>query len=304
MRDPSQVAVVTDSTAYLPAALVAEQQLTVVPLQVVLGGRSLAEGTEVTSAEIAAALQATRQVTTSRPAPQLFAEVYRRLAAGGAPAVVSVHLSGELSGTVEAARAGAALVAAEGCPVEVVDSRSLGMGLGFAVLEAAAAVARGEGAASAARWALRRALGSSAWLYVDTLEFLRRGGRIGAAQAMLGSALAVKPLLVLLDGRLEPLDRVRTTSRALARLEEVVVAEVARVAGTAGPAGTVRDAGGGGVDIAVHHLASLSRAEDLAGRLRERLPGLASMTVSEVGAVVGAHVGPGMLGVVVAPRLQ
>ena len=133
--------------------------------------------------------------------------------------------------------------------------------------------------------AARRALATGVWLYVDTLEYLRRGGRIGPAAAWLGSALAVKPLLHLADGRIEPVERVRTTSRALARLEEIVVAE----------------AGDGSVDVAVQHLGAPDRADELAHRLQDRLPGIRQMIVDEVGAVVGAHVGPGMLGVVVAP---
>ena len=281
---PAPVAVVTDSTAYLPESLVTRHELTVVPLQVVVGGRSLAEGVEVGSSRIAAALRAGEPVTTSRPAPAVFAETYRKLHADGAAGIVSVHLSADLSGTVAAARIAAKEVAAE-VEVAVVDSRSLGMGLGFAVLAAARAVAGGAGPADAAKAAARIGLATGGWLYVDTLEFLRRGGRIGAAAAMLGSALAVKPLLVLADGRLEPLERVRTASRALARLEEVVLAAV----------------GESKVDVGVHHLASQSRAEELAERLRERVPLLGELIVAEVGAVVGAHVGPGMVGVVVAP---
>lgn len=281
----TSIAVVTDSTAYLPPDLVQRNGLTVVPLQVVLGGRSLAEGVEVTSAEVARALVAGERVTTSRPAPQLFAQTYRRLAAAGVPGIVSVHLSGELSGTAEAARAAAAEVRAEGIDVRVVDTRLLGMGLGFAALAAAAAAGDGEDAGTVARLAGRRAALTSGWFYVDTLEYLHRGGRINAATALLGSALSVKPLLQFVDGRLELLDRVRTTSRALARLEDVVVSQVGRHP----------------VEVAVHHLAAMERAEGLAARLSQRLPAVTSMYVGEVGAVVGAHVGPGMLGVVVAP---
>lgn len=282
---PDTVAIVTDSTAYLPADLVQAHGLTVVPLQVVIGGRSLAEGLEVTSDQVAEALGSWRPVTTSRPSPELFARTYRSLAQGGASAVVSVHLSGELSGTAEAARLGAREVRADGLRVEVVDSRSMGMGLGFTALAAARAAAQGRDAGAVADAATRTGLGTSVWLYVDTLEYLRRGGRIGAAAAMLGSALSVKPLLQLVDGRLEPLERVRTASRALARLEELVVQE----------------AGDRPVDVAVQHLASSERAQDIAERLRARLPHVARVLVGEVGAVVGAHVGPGMLGVALAP---
>lgn len=277
------VAVVTDSTAYLPADLVAEHGLTVVPLTVVVGGRSLAEGTEVTSAEVAQALREWRPVTTSRPAPQQFVETYLALAAEGATEIVSVHLSADLSGTVDAARTAAGQVSGE-VAVTVVDARHLGMALGYAAISAARAVAAGAGAAAAAEQARRTAYTASAWFYVDTLEYLRRGGRIGAAAAMVGSALSVKPILHVVDGRLEPLDRVRTASRALARLEELVVEE----------------SGSRPVDLAVQHLASPDRAEQLADRLRSRVPGMRLMVVNEVGAVVGAHVGPGMLGVVVS----
>jgi DegV family protein with EDD domain len=122
--------------------------------------------------------------------------------------------------------------------------------------------------------------------YVDTLEHLRRGGRIGAGAAFLGSALAVKPLLRLVDGHIEPLEKVRTSVKAIARLQEIAV----------------KHAGDAEVDIAVAHLANPDRAQMLADRLRERLPRLGRLEVGEVGAVVGAHVGPGMLSVVVAPR--
>ncbi|HEX2806287.1 MAG TPA: DegV family protein [Kineosporiaceae bacterium] len=282
---PERVAVVTDSTSYLPAGLADEHGLTVVPLQVVVGGRSLSEGTEVTSGEIAEALVAGRTVTTSRPSPLAFVETYRRLAAGGARGIVSVHLSADLSGTVDAARVAARQLTADGVQVEVVDSRLLAMGLGYAAMAAADAAARGSDPADVAKVAARRSLATGVWLYVDTLEYLRRGGRIGTAAAWLGSALAVKPLLHLADGRIEPVERVRTTSRALVRLEEIVVAE----------------AGERPVDIAVQHLAAADRADELAHRLRSRLPGVRRVVVDEVGAVVGAHVGPGMLGVVVAP---
>ena len=276
------MAVVTDSTAYLPADVVERHGLTVVPLQVVVGGKSLAEGVEVTSDEVARALREWRPVTTSRPSPQTFAETYRSL---GTPEVVSVHLSADMSGTADAARMAARQVADEGIAVTVVDSRSLGMGLGFVAVAAARAALDGAAADAVARVARRLAPEVAIWLYVDTLEYLRRGGRIGAAAAAVGSALSVKPLLHLVDGRLEPLERVRTTGRALARLEELAV----------------REAGEREVDVAVQHLAAPERAGEVAERLRARLPKARSMYVGEVGAVVGAHVGPGMLGVVVAP---
>jgi DegV family protein with EDD domain len=278
------VAIVTDSTAHLPAELVEAHAITVVPLQVVIGGEAYDEGGGATSASVAEALRSWTPVSTSRPSPGAFLDAYERVAATGCSGIVSVHLSADMSGTYESA-----LLAARDAPVptRVVDSRSLGMGLGFAAVSAAEAAADGASVDDAAAAADKRAAATTAVFYVDTLEYLRRGGRIGAGAALLGSALAVKPLLHLLDGRIEPLEKVRTSARAIARLEEIAVT-------AAGHAQSV--------DIAVAHLANPDRAQQLADRLRGRLPRLGSLLVGEVGAVVGAHVGPGMLAVVVAPR--
>jgi DegV family protein with EDD domain len=278
------VAIVTDSTSYLPAELVAEHDIRVVPLQVIIGGTAYDEGAEATSATVAEALRTWSPVTTSRPAPAAFLDAYEAAANAGCDGIVSIHLSADISGTFESAT-----LAARDSPVptQVVDSRSLGMGLGFAVLSAAEAAAAGElSLDEVAAVAAKRAAASLAVFYVDTLEHLRRGGRIGAGAAFLGSALAVKPLLRLVDGHIEPLEKVRTSVKAIARLEEIAV----------------KHAGDADVDIAVAHLANPDRAQTLADRLSERLPRLAIMQVGEVGAVVGAHVGPGMLSVVVAPR--
>jgi DegV family protein with EDD domain len=121
---------------------------------------------------------------------------------------------------------------------------------------------------------------------VDTLDRLRRGGRIGAAAALLGTALGVKPLLHVSQGRIVPLEKVRTNARAAQRLVDLAVGV----------------AGGQPADLAVHHLAAAARADEIAARLRERIPQATPLLVSEVGAVIGAHVGPGLLGVVVVPR--
>ena len=278
-----RVAIVTDSTAYLPDEVVQEHGIRVVPLQVVIGGTSYDEGSGVSSATVADALRAWTPVSTSRPGPFAFLSVYEHAAEEGYTSAVSLHLSSDMSGTYESAVMGARDAP---IPVRVVDSRSLGMGLGFAVVTAAELAARGATLDEVTAAAEKRVAAASAVFYVDTLEYLRRGGRIGAAAAFLGSALAIKPLLHLVDGHIEPLEKVRTSARAIARLEELAVER----------------AGEGPVDVAVHHLANADRAAGLAGRLRARLPELRHLHVSEVGAVVGAHVGPGMLAVVVSPR--
>jgi DegV family protein with EDD domain len=276
------VALVTDSTAYLSEEAVAHYGVDVVPLSVVMGDQVLDEGVDVTPADVASALQRRIQVTTSRPNPEAFAAAYRAAAERGADAVVSLHLSAELSGTHEAA-----LLAAEDAPlpVRVVDSRMVAMALGYPVLTAAQVAQAGGSLDEVVAAAEKRAGATTGFFYVDTLEYLRRGGRIGAARAMLGSALAVKPLLHLADGRIQPLEKVRTSSKAIARLEEIAIAQ----------------AGSAEVDLAVHHLAAEEGALMLAARLRERIPGLRDLYVGEVGAVIGAHAGPGLLAVVVSP---
>ncbi|MFF7387342.1 DegV family protein [Streptomyces scabiei] len=277
------VAIVTDSTAYLPPPAMERHHITSVPLTVVLGDQALEEGTEISARSLAQALQKRRSVTTSRPSPELFAETYRRVAESGATGIVSLHLSAEFSGTYDAA----VLAAREApVPVRVVDTGMVAMALGFCALAAAESAEAGGTVDEAVTAAEKRAAGTSAFFYVDTLDYLRRGGRIGAAQALFGSALAVKPLLRLDGGRIEMLEKVRTASRAIARLEEIVAER----------------AGGAPVDIAVHHLAAPERASALAERLRGRVSGLADLHVSEVGAVIGAHTGPGLLGVIVSPR--
>jgi len=281
-------AIVTDSTAMLPGSLAVERGITVVPLEVVVGAQVLEEGAEGATPEVVAeALRAFRPVSTSRPSPARMLEAYRAAAAAGATEVLSVHLSGDMSGTFESAQ-----LAARDAPVRVVavDSRQVGAATGFAVLAAADALDGGASFEEAAAAARDRAVASSSLFYVDTLEYLRRGGRIGKAAALFGGALAVKPLLQIQDGSVAMLEKVRTSGRALARLEELAV----------------QAAGEGPVDVCVAHLASPDRAGQLRDRLAARLAdNLADREVwcGEVGAVLGAHVGPGMLAVCVAPRL-
>jgi DegV family protein with EDD domain len=277
------VAVVTDSTAYLPAELVDEYGIEVVPLYVVLAGRSGREGRDIGPQDVARAMGARGQVSTSRPTTGDFVAAFRRCLDAGADRIVSVHLSAELSSTCEAARMAAAQVGEH--IVTVIDSRSTAMGTGFPVLAAARAAKAGADAGTVAAAARETAAATRTLFVVDTLEHLRRGGRIGAAAAVLGSALAVKPVLHVVDGMVVPLEKVRTSARAFNRLvQRAVEAALDRPA-----------------SVAVHHLAAPERAERLAGELRQRLPAVRELYVSELGAAVGAHVGPGAVGVVVVP---
>ncbi|HEU5038689.1 MAG TPA: DegV family protein [Nocardioides sp.] len=280
--------IVTDSTASLPPELATERGIVVVPLQVVIGATVYDEGAEGATPELVAeALREWKPVSTSRPSPAALLEVYEQAARDGATEIVSVHLSGEMSGTYESAQ-----LAARDASVRVipVDTRQVGMATGFAVLAAADVLDAGGTADEAAAAARDRAAATSSLFYVDTLEYLRRGGRIGAAAALFGGALAVKPLLQIDDGTVASLERVRTSARALGRLEELAV----------------QAAGATPVDVCVAHLANPERAGHLTDKLGQRLgENLEGREVwcGELGAVLGAHVGPGMIAVCVAPRL-
>src|SRR6266511_4114258 len=254
----AQVHIVTDSTAGLSAAEVDRYGITVVPLQVIIGGISYDEGA-ATSESVTEALRSWTPVSTSRPAPQAFTDAYTACAEAGATEIVSIHLSAEMSGTFESAMIGAK---ESPVPVRHLDAKTLGMGLGFPVITAAETAQRGADGAEVEAAAQARIQAVSSFFYVDTLEYLRRGGRI------------------------VPLEKVRTSARAIARLGDIAAER----------------AGKGPVDIAVHHLGNLAAAEGLANTLSERLPEAGDILVRDVGAVIGAHVGPGVLAVVVAPR--
>ncbi len=279
-----RVAVVTDSTAWLPPGVVSTLDVRVVPLRVQLGSRSAVDGVDVTPAEVAAALREKVAVSTSRPSPAEFASVYRSCLASRATRVVSVHLAAALSGTWESA-----VLAAQDFEhgvVRVVDSRGTAAGLGFAVQAAATLAATGASAAEVQGAAAAVVDRTRTLFYVDTLEYLRRGGRVGTAAALLATSLSVKPLLQMVEGHIVPLEKVRTSAKAISRLTQLTIA-------TAGP---------GPVDVAVHHLAAGPRAEQVADALRQAIPSLGELWVAELGPVLSAHLGPGVIGTVVVRR--
>lgn len=281
------VAIVTDSTAGISPELAARYGITVIPLHVMIGEEVLQEEPGGATPELVAeALRARKAVSTSRPTPAAFLAAYDEAAAAGATEVVSIHLSSKMSGTFESA----GLAAREASiPVHPVDSRQVGIATGFAVLTATELRDAGQGAAEIAAAAEKRAVSTKSLFYVDTLEYLRRGGRIGAAAALVGGALAVKPILWIRNGEVASLERVRTSSRALGRLADL-----------AGEAARAEQ-----VDIGVAHLANEPAADELAARLASSLAANLSgreVLCGEVGAALGAHVGPGMVAVCVSPR--
>ncbi len=287
-----RVRVVTDSTASLPRDICDEADVLVIPLRVVLDGED-AEDDERARAAIATRLRAGGSATTSQATPEAFVRAYADLAEAGADAIVSVHLSGELSGTVGSAAEAARTAPV---PVEVVDSRTVGMGTGFAALAAARAASAGGGIGDVVAAARAMAESSAVFFAVQDLGYLRRGGRIGAAQALVGSVLGARPLLRVGEGRIGVAETARGAARASRRLVELAVEAVAGTTTTT-------------VSAAVHHFDAVEGAADLAVRLEAGLTeggfGLDAERVllAEVTAVVGVHTGPGVLGVVVAPAL-
>lgn len=276
-----RVALVTDSTSYLPRDLVTGTGIEIVPVQVIVSGRAMDETSDAASTQrVAEALKAWQPVTTSRPTPERFRQAFEKAAVEGATAVVCATLSARMSATYESAWLAAREVDID---VRVVDSRSVAMGLGFAVLAGERASREGAQIDEVEAIVRRRGEAATALFYVNTLEYLRRSGRIGSARAMVGQALKVKPILAVREGEVAPLERVRTSTKAIARMADLAAATVT-----------------GPVEIAVQHLDAEARASELAGELHRRLPGT-PIVQCPIGAVVAAHTGPGIVAVVVSP---
>ena len=274
--------IVTDTTHYLPAEVVDRDEIALVSLYVNWQGRTDKESDLPDFDAFYDYLRATKDLpTTSQPSVGDFLEVFEPILEAGDD-LVSIHLSGGISGTVRAAdQAREALVERGIAPERVVilDSVTACGGLGLVAM-AAAARARSGGSpeqCAAAGLALRADLHT--WFAVDTLEFLRRGGRIGAAQAYLGSALKIKPILTL-GKEIEPIERVRTAGRAMERLKEALAQRRQE----------------GCDEFAVQHIQDRPRADELVAAGRE-IYGREPLFVSEIGPVIGTHVGPGLLGV-------
>jgi DegV family protein with EDD domain len=271
-----RVAIVTDSTADLPPDLAASRSVTVVPLTLNFDGKALLDGVDITPAEFYRRLPtATTHPTTSQPSPGRFAETYSELLRDY-DAVVSIHISEKLSGTVESARQAAAMTDTK--RVHVIDSEVVSMSLGLMTLAASALAAQGADAAAVEAKVLAMRPQVQTYFSVATLEFLRRGGRIGRASALLGSVLQVKPVLCIRDGLVTPLERVRTFERALNRVVEL----------------TKKVDHGQGVCVIVGHADAAADAERIG---RELEPVAETLMIQPLGPVVGAHAGPGVVGV-------
>ncbi|HET7037098.1 MAG TPA: DegV family protein [Thermomicrobiaceae bacterium] len=274
MSGPRPVHIVTDSTSDLTWDLLSGQPITVVPLTVEIGGETFRDGLDLTREEFLARLRAGELPRTSQPPVGRFQQVYQELIDSGQD-IVSVHISSGLSGTYNAAHTAARAVAPE--RIRVVDARTVSMGLGWLALEAAGMAREGKQGATIAEYLEARKADARIVALLDTLEYLRRGGRIGRTSAFLGSALQIKPLVAVAEGEVQPLERVRTLKRALDRLVEL--------------AGEMRPWD----HLAVLHLGTPEAAATLADRLAVPQPDV-ELVRAQLGTVIGVYSGPGIMG--------
>jgi len=266
-------AVVTDSTADRPDEWRARYAIEVVPLKVLFGKETFRDGVDMTNEQFFARLAtATSLPTTSAPSPGDFAEVYERLARDH-DGCISIHIGAQLSATAEAARVGASSVG--GFKVEVVDSQSVSMPVAF-LCRIASECDTLDAAAAAVR---QRVPNARVLALLDTLRYLEMGGRLSRAQAMIGTMLDLKPLLLVADAEIKPVDRVRTRSRAIGRMVEFFGHDL--------PVET----------LAVMHAQARDEADEIAAQLRQELPDM-EIPVGQIGCVLGTHTGPKALGLV------
>ena len=276
----TRVRIVTDTTASLPAGFAAAHAVEVVPQVVIFGAESLREEVDISAAAFVQRLTTAPALPhTAAPEPGWFVEAYRRQLAG-AETILSIHPSGEISGTVRSALAACASDFPQ-ADIRVIDTRTVAGNLGTLVQLAAGWAEAGVDADEIVRRVQAAIPRGRTYFLVATLEYLRRGGRLGGAQALLGSVLQIKPILELRAGRVEAFERVRTHHRAFERLKEVVLERCPRSP----------DA-----HLCVMHADDEPEAAKLAGDLRAVL-GVAEIPLYTVGAAITTHAGPGTLGI-------
>jgi DegV family protein with EDD domain len=274
VTEKRRFAVVTDSTADLPFEWRERYDIEVVPLKVLFGSETFRDGVDINNADFFQKLAvATKLPTTSAPSPGEFAEIYTRLAKDH-DGCISIHIGAQLSATAEAARVGAQTV--EGFTVNVIDSQTVTMPIAF-LCRTAAQSASLEEATNAAK---ERVPKCRVLALLDTLRYLEMGGRLNRAQAMIGTMLDLKPLLLVADGEMpKAVDRVRTRSRAISRMIEHFRGEMPVE------------------DVAVVHAQAPEEAAQIAAGLRKELPDY-EIPIGEIGCVLGTHTGPKALGLV------
>lgn len=274
------VAIVTDSTAYLPKDWIEKYNLRVAPSVVIWDGEELRDGVDITADEFFTRLaNSATMPTTSQPTPAYFKSIYEELLAEGKD-ILGVHISHKLSGTFASAEQAKALF--PDANIENVDTLSAAMGEGWPLLMAVRAAEAGKSLGECKAIVEEASKHTGILLTVETLEFLHRGGRIGGAQRLVGTMLNFKPILEVIDGRIEPVERVRTRKKSLNRIVELAVEKI----GDRRP-----------VYLAVIHANAVEDAEMVMEMMGERVP-LKARVVTSVAPTVGTHTGPGTIGIV------
>ncbi|SRR5581483_8968582 len=276
----SKIALVTDSTAYIPPDLVKKHNITVAPQVLVWGDQTYQDGVDIQPDEFYTRLKTAKVMpTTSQVSIVTMQNIFQGLVDKGFE-VLGVFISGKLSGTLQSATQGREALGAAASKVTIVDSNSTAMAMGFQVLMAARAAENGASLAECKALVEKAREKTGVYFAVDTLEFLHRGGRIGGAQRFIGSALNLKPILALKDGRVEAEDRVRTKSKALDRVLELVSEQVK---------------GKSNIRLATLHANAEQEARDLLNKASKEFNAIESI-LSSVSPVVGTHAGPGTVG--------
>ena len=273
------VKIVTDSTCDLPASEVERLGVSVIPQNVHFGETTYKDGVTITPEQFFPMLASAKELPkTSQASPGEFKEIYDTVGAGEADGIVSLHVSAKLSGTYNSAVQGASLTDAA-CPVEVIDSAQASMGLGLVVAQAAEAAGQGAGMDEVVALARDAAGRSECVCLFETLEYLEKGGRVGKASALIGTALKIKPMIIIRDGEVDRLGKARKFSKALAVLEQTAL--------DFGPLEAV----------AVMHSTTPDLAVEVADRLSEALPTGTEAHVAQFGPTLGVYTGPGAIGI-------
>ncbi len=275
----SKIAIITDSTAYIPETLCQQYNITMLPQILIWGKETFYDGVDIRPKEFYQRLSTDSVMpTSSQISPGTFQKTFQQALDDGYE-VLAVLISEKLSGTLSSARQARATLP-ENAPIKIVDSRSTVMAMGFQVLQAARAIEKGANLQEARQIVENARLRSGAVFAPSTLEFLHRGGRIGGASRLLGTAFNIKPILNLEEGRIEPLEKVRTFKRAQQRMIEIVSER----------------AQGAPIHLAIIHANAPDQANELLAQARQKLNIVEDM-IGPVSPVIGAHVGPGLLGI-------
>lgn len=281
MSDHRPVSIIVDSTCDLPSDLAQEMGLIVVPLSVHFGEETFRDGIDISPEAFIERLRSAESLpTTSQPSVPAFEDVFRKEIDQGHD-VVCLTISSELSGTYNSARLAAESVDAE--RIHIIDTGALTIQLGLIAIAAARAAQAGQSHTEVVAEATRATENSRFYAVLQTLDYAYKGGRIGRAQHMVGSALAIKPILTLVDGLVTPVERIRTWKKAISRAEQLI--------------GEVQNAS----DVFVAHMDNQADADRIASELKSALPD-ATIRVGWAGPVIGTYAGPGAIGIAALPR--